>query len=309
MRLLFLVTLILFSPLENALANEEQSNLFDNFHQYFSSRIKNVSSGFDSLFGDQEFEDSHGSTITFEQYFTSIEQKSMLKETRFKARWVFPNMKKNLKFVLRQTPRINEQDQRSQESDLITRVDNNRENIAAGLNYDFVKDSINMFSLESGILLRDPIDPYVRSRFRFKKFFDWTNLFITQQVFLYKVDGFGANLRVDLKSRIHDNKTYVYGNYFYWLDNTDRVEFFTGPSLQHKISNRRQISYNWKMSFVNKPIEILESHLLFINYRQLIHKNWFYIELIPSIEFPREQDWKDIFSITIKFQAIFGDVR
>ena len=36
-----------------------------------------MSKSFDSLFGDQEFEDTKGSTVTVEQYFTSIEDQSI----------------------------------------------------------------------------------------------------------------------------------------------------------------------------------------------------------------------------------------
>lgn len=303
------IILMLLLVCQLSFAKEEDEGLFDRFHSYFSGKIKTMSKSFDSLFGDLEFEDTKGSTVTVEQYFTSIEDQSMINETRVRARWVFPNMKRKLKLVIRQTPRVNEGNQQDQEAELLTRADRNRENFAAGLNYDVADESAVKFSLESGILVRNPIDPYIRTRFRLKKYYGWTNLFLTQKVFLYRNDGFGSSLKVDMRSKINDFKTYTYGNYFFWFDETDRLDYITGPSYVHKLSMRRTISYNWKMLFTNKPTEMLSSHQLFINYRQLIHKKWLYVELIPSLEFPKENDWEKIAALTIKIQAIFGDVR
>jgi hypothetical protein len=302
--------IILLTITNSAIAAEDvELGFFDKSHQFVSKQITSVSKGFDLLFGNKQFDDAKGTTVSVEQYFTSIQDKSLIKETRVRAKWIFPNMKKKLRLVVSQSSRITEANQQNQEAELRTKATKTDDSLSAGLSYSIRNYEKFKFSLSSGVLIRDPLDLYIRSSLRYKKYLNWTNIFITQKIFLYKEDGLGSSLKIDLKNKVSENKTYIYGNFFYWYNTTDKVEYITGPTFVHEISDRRKISYNMKFLFSNKPTEQLYGHLLFVNYRQRLHNKWLYAELIPSLEFPRNNNWKRIAAITIKLQAIFGDVR
>lgn len=303
-----LLSVNIFAQTQTAVATENSDDTFiDRWHYFFSNHVDTISNSFDSLFGNQIFDDTQRSTVTLEQFFSSIEDRSMIKETRFRARWIFPNMKKKLKLVINQAPRANQSGQEAQDRDLRNKAIQRSDNLQAGLDYSLGEENNqSQFTIGSGIQIRSVIDPYIRTRYEYKKYLYWTNLFINQSVFLYKEDGFGANLKFDFKNQLSVDMAHTFGNFLYWYDGTDLLEYVAGPSFAHQLSEKRVITYNFKLLFDNRPNEQLENHLIFINYRQLLHRKWLYAELIPSLEFPRSNNWRRIAAITFKIQVIFG---
>ena len=119
-------------------------------------------------------------------------------------------------------------------------------------------------------------------------------------------DGFGETTSLNFDNQINNEILFRYQNEVTWLDETDEVNFIFGPTLYHRLSSHRAIAYNIKASGINKPTIFVNNYRVSIDYRQKLYKEWFFYELNPAVDFPKEKDFKKVYSIAIKFETVFG---
>ena len=118
--------------------------------------------------------------------------------------------------------------------------------------------------------------------------------------------GAGQSLSIDGDRQIVDDLSFRFVNESTWLDLTDELSTSHGPSFYYKISNRRAVSFNSRANLSNRPQYEIDNYDFNLVYRQNLHKEWLYYELIPSINFSRERSFHSHLGITGKVEFFVG---
>ncbi|MCR9206164.1 MAG: hypothetical protein NXH75_16390, partial [Halobacteriovoraceae bacterium] len=171
----------------------------------------------------------------------------------------------------------------------------------------FVRTSKWTFNFNAGVRLDIPPNPFSRARLRRTfTFFDALEFNPTQEATWFREEGFGLNFSHDLDYPITNSFLLRIVNSAFWRDETDQVTTSHGPALFHQISARRAISYSLQAQGVNEPIFYINNYSGSINYRQIVHSDWVFLTLSPSVSFPKDREWREVYSLFVRLEALFG---
>jgi hypothetical protein len=287
--------------------SRKQDKFFDSTHAYISEKILLFGQKFDSLFGDAYLaEEEKGSRLIFNQIFTTVRHEPLLQETVLKAKFVFPNLKKKLRLEIGKSNDISSQ-QAKFDNVANIKAQKKQNDYSVGLKYNVLKFKNWNFNLKSGVLIRDPLNPFIKSRGNMNIPLGSFVAKLKQQFFYYDTEGYGVNLNANFNRKISDKLSFQFENFFQWLNSSDTISGVNGPSFYQRFSKRRAMSYHIKVFSESKPEERIIQYSAFIKYRQTLHKKWLIAELIPSLDYYRETAWHPTPSLTLKVIMIFGD--
>ena len=161
-------------------------------------------------------------------------------------------------------------------------------------------------STDAGVKLRSPLDPFVRLRVR-RSFLagDWI-LRATQSLFWFDSDGTGAGTRFEIERPLTEALFFRSTGEAIWYRRKD--DFDARQSLQvfHVLSPRRGLIYEASVISSDQPQLHTSSYLLNLRYRQLVHRDWLFLELTPQVIFERERDFNPHHVLTVTFEITFG---
>lgn len=220
-----------------------------------------------------------------------------------KTRFVLPQTQKKLGLILESVERD------------FQAIDENRESIqqsvaskdlSTGVRF-FVRatETINL-SLDSGILVRLPLDPFARLRARRS----WTmknwELRLTQSYYWYHTTGEGANTDISADRQIDDSKIFRFRNLAHWRKNNETTNFEHSLNLYHTLSDRQAFSYSVGINSVSRPVLNVNNYFYGLRYRHRLFQDWLFGEITPLATYPREKDFIFVPSLTFKLEVIFG---
>jgi hypothetical protein len=105
----------------------------------------------------------------------------------------------------------------------------------------------------------------------------------------------------------HLEQTLIYGYVMSLIDETRR-----GKTIDKK-NARKGIALRYTGFGTTDPLPVIEEsgiqrHRFSVVYRRPLYKEWMFLELIPQVEFEREDDWEQNISFRVGFDALFWDV-
>lgn len=156
-----------------------------------------------------------------------------------------------------------------------------------------------------GVKFDKPIDIFLRLRMdRSYKTGDW--LFRPSQTFyVFKEEGFGSETLFEIDYRILDNILFRSSSFLRYTDELDYYEPSQVFSLIHSVSQRRGMVYQVGVYGVSEPSWQTTDYLAQIRYRQNIHSDYLYAELIPRVIYRRENNFEAENSLTLRLEMIF----
>lgn len=90
-----------------------------------------------------------------------------------------------------------------------------------------------------------------------------------------------------------------------WLQERDTLDAAQAISLIQQLSPQQGMSYTlgiFEESFSNT---VISDYFVSAHYRQLVYKDWLYVNIIPEVNFPREFDYDARLSVTLKLEVFF----
>lgn len=282
-------------------------------HSALSRSIVLLGTRIDRFFGVDRGEDiTNNSQIRMWVQSTKVEGEKIDNEANIRFKIHLPYTQKRFKFSFER--KADNQSQVSS-SDGSIPVKTNNEKVSpedkvkttAALQY-LIDETRNWnFFTETGIRVDIPPEPFARARVRR----NWRLPFqieaiAEQSIFWFLEEGFGETSSLDFDYKIADNMLFRFQNTATWWDETDTFTIIHGPTLYHTLSRRRGISYSAKAVGATKPQSLITNYDLSISYRQLLHKNWLFMDISTLGTFPRAKDWEFIPSISLKFEVIIG---
>ncbi|MBS3805551.1 MAG: hypothetical protein KGY54_13455 [Oleiphilaceae bacterium] len=170
-------------------------------------------------------------------------------------------------------------------------------------------DDIDL-SNDVGVRLRFPPDAFWRARARKRWALDddW-GLTLDQRVFYFHVDGWGARTWLGFEKSFSEWYVLVAseGN---WLHDERNLELSQIVSFYKRLNNRATLNPRIGILGESEPGFRTTNIFADLTYRYRLYDDWLYGEVIPALEFPREEDFKDRASLVLRLEMFFsGEVR
>jgi hypothetical protein len=248
---------------------------------------------FDGFFGDQrytsEIDETHGQ-VALRTFYDEFE--GMDVSLRARIHVVFPNLDRRLSaFVGRGDEKEEIEDRREGlPGPPLFLEEFEEQEWLVGLGYRPLSGKRRRLSFSGGVKLRFPLEPYAKARYRRRFFFgDRTLLHMRDTVFWTSQRGFGNTLGLELSHVLNDNILVRSSNFATIAEDTDGVDWKTVLTLYHDLSNGdRAIAYEvgWEGE-TSAPVTVDEIGFR-VTYRQRLHRDWLFGELVTGVNWPRE---------------------
>ncbi len=271
---------------------------------------------FDHLFGDyrldEELEATHGRALIGVAW---DEDYGFEEDLRFRARLHFPNMERRLNAFIGRDDRddVLEDAQRRGVTSLPHLFDPDDEEWLIGLGYRPISSADGDLDFDAGMNFDFPIEPYVRARYKQRKFISNNDLIrFRQTLFWERDDGWGLATRVDYEH------AFPRGSMLRWRgagkvsEITEGIDWFSELSYYHRLGRRRALAYQVGANGETRAPVLVENYFTRMIYRQQVLREWLFLEISPGLAWRREEVGRSRDSVPILrfgFEMLFGDYR
>ncbi len=76
-------------------------------------------------------------------------------------------------------------------------------------------------------------------------------------------------------------------------------------SLRKRLSDTKGVNYQLGVIGADVAKPEITSYFVSAHYRELLYKNWLYLNVIPEVNYPRDQGFESVFSLTVRFDVFF----
>lgn len=159
---------------------------------------------------------------------------------------------------------------------------------------------------ELGLRLRAPLDPFARlkARRQIETNSVWNGQF-QQSIYYFHSDGFGTRVQFMFSRPAGEQFQFQVKSEAQWQDdthNTDLAQVFT---LQQQLAERSTLTYELGFLGETKPSARSTEHYFNLRYRQPLYKDKLYLDVIPAVNWPRDEGFEPEFSFTTRFEILF----
>lgn len=300
--ILLLLLFTAYSHGQEAPKPTQKISTVDKLHGKLSTGVVRLSNKIDGFFGSKRAEDlANGTQVKLTYLAHKTEGEDLEHEGLIKFRLKLPYLEKLLKISFKS---------KAKEEEVKTETTSGKRveisapaKIAKAIIEEPKKWS---FHFNTGIKVEIPPQFFANLRLRRSAYFGKWEFRTSQEFFWYSRDGFGETTTVDFDRPISGDLLFRIRNLATWTDETDKFLTDHGPILYWQISDRRAMSFHTTTQGTSKPTFQIISYQGGINYRQLLHQKWFYMETGPTIDFARSNNWESVLSYNIKFEVLIG---
>ncbi|WP_035481897.1 hypothetical protein [Gallaecimonas xiamenensis] len=284
-------------------------------HQWVAGWVDDVSRSIDGYFGSDEYlKVENHSYLRLSEELVLRQRLSNDNDLGIRYKLQLPTTKKRLKLIIESDPEEGLgtlQDQASQEF-RTGRFDGAKGSVIglekAGRQS---KDEGWENRLSGGIKLRLPLDPYLRftSERLWKLGQSPWRLEMDNRLSWFNSDGYSARTLFDL-GRPLDERFYLrFLTQLQWQEHYDKLEFYQKGELNQLINPRSAMRYSLVALGQSAHHPQIDDYYLEALYRRDIHKGILFVDVAPSLHFPREVDFDPSWQIKLRLEVYFrGDI-
>lgn len=169
-----------------------------------------------------------------------------------------------------------------------------------------IGDAINL-SNDVGARLRLPPDAFWRATAekQWQPDSDWT-LNVQQRLFYYHQDGWGERTWFGAGRFVGNDWYFRSSSELEWVHDDRKFVAAQIFSLRKRTNNRLVVTPRLGVLGESQPSWRTTTAFADVTLRYRLHSNWLYAELIPALEFPREESFKDRASVVFRIEMFFS---
>jgi len=169
-----------------------------------------------------------------------------------------------------------------------------------------VGDAINL-SNDVGVRLRFPTDAFwrVTADKRWQLDDSW-NLKAEQRLFYFHQDGWGTRTWLGVGRDIGNGWKFLSASEMEWVHDKRKFEMAQTLNFHKRLNNRATLSPRLGMLGESQPTWRQTSVFADVTYRYRLHSDWLFGEIIPALEFPRDESFKDRGSLILRIELYFS---
>lgn len=280
-------------------------SFLDTSQRTISSGVKGLAQGIDEFFANEKvYYESTGSYIrlTADTIWEEGGNIGYAGDIRIKLR--LPRTQKKLKFTFESDP-DEKRDGIERTTDTKPRDAAKEKSYFAGIQADLGKKEKWQIKPSIGVKIRSPLDVYLRLRVnRTYNFINW-KMYLAETLYWFDSTGTGFDTSVELDRRLDDDLLFRSASFGRWTNENDYWDLSQVFSITHTLSQRRAITYQAGVYGTSEPTIFATDYLLAVRYRQNIHSNFLFMELVPQILYQKENDFRAEHSFLFRIEMVF----
>lgn len=166
-----------------------------------------------------------------------------------------------------------------------------------------------IFNADMGVSVAVP--PKLVTRARVRKNFvtgPFTHRFVEQLTYITDVSGLVQETGVNSDHAYSEDFLFRFLNEVRWQILRKNFTTNHGPTWLHSVSDDDAFIYAGTMqTVVENSAWYTTNYRLAVNYRRNIYKQWFYLDIIPGIDFPKVWSFRRTPFITFQIELLFGE--
>ena len=161
------------------------------------------------------------------------------------------------------------------------------------------------FKPSIGLRLSSPVELYTRLRFKRKYQFKKWSLYLHETPYWFDSIGWGFDSYLELDKKITNKDLFRASTFARWTNESNQFELSQTFSMYHTLSKRRAISYFAGVYGISEPTVYATHYLLGLSYRQNIHKDYLFFEILPQIRYDKLNDFAAEHSVIFRIEMVF----
>jgi hypothetical protein len=290
---------------ESAISSEEAEDetLWDAWHTLISSVLANSIESVDQFFGDDRFDDENRrSRLHTSLGFKYDQEEGTSLITDLSLRIALPRLQNRLQFFIDGLVIDDDPDSISSVFDAARDSDSD-----AGLRHIFTRDEFRSLNTDVGIRLGSTSQVFGRVRGRLVIPMDPWQLQLSQRFAWFTSDGLEETSEIRFDRPMANDYLFRSTTILTWREQESGWTPEQSLALYKEVSPRRSWRLSVAGSWPETPHTSEANYSTIFTYRQLIHRNWLFLDIAPGVEFPQENDYQANAFITAKFEIIFRD--
>jgi len=306
-----LAVLILFSA-ANARAVDVKTAVEEDLEIYFpyedrvAGWVDNTARAIDAFFGNDDAwrtDNQSWLRVTTDARWDSLEQGKIDLSPRL--RLDLPTAKKELRLLIEND--VPEERSAAEDAIPAIRQTNEERSPSIGLGLDLNKDAKAWDKqFQIGVRGSLPLNPY--SRFIAKRTWqlagDW-RLDSYNRVAWFNSDGYSAKSQIRFGQPLAPDWYLNFTTNLNWQEKDDYLQFSETVNFANVLSNRSAINYSAGINASHGSDPQFDSFFLLADYRRNVSRRLIFVDVIPVLWFPREEDYNPQWGITLRLELYF----
>ena len=169
-----------------------------------------------------------------------------------------------------------------------------------------VGDAINL-SNDVGARLRLPPDAFWRAKAEktWQPNEDW-KLAVEQRIYYFHQDGWGARSWFGAGRDLGNGWNTLISSEVEWVHDERKFELSQTVNFHKRLNNRSTLNPRVGVLGESQPGWRTTSVFTDVTYRYRLHSDWLFGEIIPALEFPRDESFKDRASLVLRIELYFS---
>lgn len=274
-----------------------------------SKDLDSLARSIDSFFaGKQALSDQNESFARIRiaaGYFSSrgIEDQS---DTKF--RLSLPATQRKLRLVVENVPEEDESLGDSVRPSNLTENSTDKEGFSAALQFATTEIQHWKTRFEVGIVARTPLDPFVR--YTAKRRWEINDLWLVrfrQRLTYFRSSFYNSRSLLSFERPVAENLLYRMETRVDWKQQEDTMEAVQAFNLYQRVDAQRAVYYQFAVVGESLSHTLVNNYYVSIQMRQRLYQDWLFLDVIPELSFPREENFDSQVGVTFRLEILFKE--
>lgn len=288
------------------ISQEPVFSFLDKPQEVISSGVERFAKALDEFFSeDKVFYDASGTYLKFTLDTTRDNNGDVHSSGDFRLKLRLPHTNEKIKLTIESSEEERPDDivVKNVETPATTAEDNS---YVAGIQAQLgKKENAWEFKPSIGMRLNSDINLHLKLRLSRKYQFEKWNFNWYETAYWYRTTGNGVDSHFEINKKLSEDDLFRASTFARWTNTTDYFELSQTFSMFHTLSKRRAVSYYVGAYGISEPAVYATHYVIGSSYRQNIHKDYLFFELIPQILYQKSNDFHAEFSLTFRIEMIF----
>lgn len=284
-------------------------------YDWVSGWVDNVSRNIDGYFGsDDSLKVENHSYLRLSEELLLRQHRSNENDVALRYKLHIPTTRERLKLIIESDPEegLGTLEQQARQDFRTGRFDGGKSSVI-GLEKS---DSVNKLEgwsnrLSGGIKLHMPLDPYLR--FTNERLWQlgqspWT-LELNNRLSWFDSSGYSARTFVDVGRPLDENHYLRFLTQLQWQETYDYLEFYHKTEFYQRLNRRSVMRYSLGILGHGGHQPRADDYYLEALYRRDLHHGFLFLDVAPSLHFPKEAGFDPSWEIKLRLEVYFrGDI-
>ena len=274
--------------------------------EYISSGVDALGKSFDEFFSeDKVFYNSSGTYLKLTGDTSRDYNGDVHSKWRFRLKLRLPNTSKKMKLAI-QTEKDRRNEGRLVQPETATTTSTDDDKYSATVQTTIQKKEDGWeFKPGIGMRLSSDVNVHFKLRANRKFYFGRWSANWLESAYWYRLTGTEIDSIFEMDRKITEKDLFRATTYARWTHTNQYFDLNQSFAMFHTLSKRRAVSYFIGAYGTSEHTTHITHYATGAAYRQLIHKDYLFIEVAPQIQFPRERGFHSEFSILFRIEMIF----